>query len=243
MKIIKINENSISLTIKNDELKERNIKLSDLSYGSKKARDLLLEVIGLAKAEVGFDAKSPLAVEVVPLKEGDLKLIITTDINLDELDSRFSNFSPIKSDALPITIMQALESTIDKFEEVLRIGNVKGANEVGNANKLEIRKDDEIIYIFQFDSIDKATDACLNVNNYDYNSVFYKDEKNNKFFLVLSIIGNNNSEALTEFNKVCNTLAEYGKRDESEFGINQAYFEEHYKTIIKENAVYKLSKI
>lgn len=243
MKIIKINENSISLTIRNEELKERNIKLSDLSYGSKKARDLLLEVISLAKTEVGFDAKSPLAVEVVPLKEGDLKLIITTDINLDELDSRFSKFTPTKSDGLPITIMQALESTIDKFEEALRIGNVKGASEVGNANKLEIRKDDEITYIFEFDSIDKATDACLNVHNYDYNSVFYKDEKNNKFFLVLSIVGDKDSEILSTFTKVCNTLAEYGKREESEFGINQAYFEEHYKVIIKENAVYKLSKI
>lgn len=242
MKIIKINENSISLTIKNDELKERNIKLSDLSYGSKKARDLLVEVINLAKTEVGFNAKSPLAVEVVPLKEGDLKLIISTDINLDELDSRFSKFTPIKSDGLSLSIMQALESTIDKFEEALRIGNIKGANEVGNANKLEIRKDEEITSIFEFDSIDKATDACLNVKNYNYNSVFYKDEKNNKFFLVLSISGNN-SEAITEFNKVCNTIAEYGKRDESEFGINQAYFEEHYKVIIKENAVYKLSKI
>lgn len=243
MKIIKINENSISLTIKNDELKERNIKLSDLSYGSKKARDLLTEVINLAKTEVGFDAKSPLAVEVVPLKDGDLKLIISTDINLDELDSRFSKFTPFKSDELPMTIMQALESTIDRFEEALRIGNVKGANEVGNVNKLEIRKEEEITYIFEFDSIDKATDACLNVHNYDYNSVFYKDEKNKKFYLVLSIIGNKDSEGLSAFTKVCNTLAEYGKREESEFGINQAYFEEHYKVIIKENAVYKLSKI
>ena len=74
MKIERINENSISLTMNREELVNRNLKLADLSYGSEKARELLVEMINLANAEIGFKADSPLAVEAVPLKDGDIKL-------------------------------------------------------------------------------------------------------------------------------------------------------------------------
>ncbi len=48
MKIERIDENSIALIINNEELKNRNLKMSDLSYGSEKARDLLVEMMNLS---------------------------------------------------------------------------------------------------------------------------------------------------------------------------------------------------
>ena len=241
MKIEKINENSISLIIDVEDLRVRNLKISDLSYGSDKARDLLVELINIASTEVGFKADAPLSVETVPLKDGNVKLIISKIINPDELDSRFSRFTPIKNEKMPLSIMQMLESTIDKFEEALKIGSVKGVNDVNTVEKLEIRREDEVVSIFEFEDIDKASDATKNIKNYEYTSVFYKDEKSGKYFLVLSIDGKVEKDKLQEFNKVCNTLAEYGYRVQSQIGINQSYYEEHYKTIIKEDAVKKLS--
>lgn len=243
MKIERINENSIALIIKSEELNARNMKLSDLSYGSEKAKDLLIEMMNLAKTEVGFDADAPLAVEAVPLKDGAIKLIITKVFNPDELDARYSRFTPMKHDKLPLTVMQMLESTIDKFEEALRQGSMKGIEDVHSVEKLEIRKETEPTAIFEFEDIDKASDATRNIKNYDYISVLYKDEKNKKYFLVLSIEANAPKDKVVEFNKVCNTLAEYGTRVRGKIGMNQAYYEEHYKIIIKEDAVSKLSRL
>lgn len=243
MKIEKISENSISLTIQDAELRARNLNLSDLSYGSDKAKSLLTELMSVADAEVGFKADAPLAVEAVPLKDGGIKLVVSKVFNPDELDARFSRFSPIKNEKAPLGIMQMLESTIDKFEEALRAGQVKGIEEVNGINKLEIKKEDEVVCIFLFENIDKASDACKNIKSFDYESVLYKDEKNKKFYLVLSIKGQAQKEKLLDFNKVCNTLAEYGTREKSGLGMNEAYYEEHYKVIIKENAVQKLGML
>ena len=121
--------------------------------------------------------------------------------------------------------------------------DVKGLNEVNNVEKLEIRKEAEPIVIFEFEDIDKASDATKNVKYYDYTSVFYKDEKGKKYYLVLSLEANADKERVVEFNKVCNTLAEYGTRIKGKTGMNHAYYEEHYKIIIKEDAVSKLSKL
>ena len=243
MKIEKIDENSIALILNNEELRNRNLKMSDLSYGSEKAKDLLVEVMNLAKVEVGFTPDAPLAVEAVPLKDGDIKIIVTKVFNPDELDARYSRFTPMKNEKVPFSIMQMLESTIDKFEEALKQGNTRGIDEVNNVEKLEITKGTDQIAIFEFDEIDKASDACRNVNSYDYVSVFYKDEKNKKFYLVLSISGNVPKLTMDDFNKVCNTIAEYGTRIRGKVGMNQAYYEEHYKIIIKEDAVNKLSRL
>lgn len=243
MKIERIDENSIALIINNEELKNRNLKLSDLSYGSEKAKDLLVEMMNLAKDQVGFNPDAPLAVEAVPLKDGDIKLIVTKVYNPDELDARYSRFTPMRNDKVPFSIMQMLENTIDKFEEALKQNNTKGINEVNNVEKLEIRKETDQIAIFEFDEIDKASDACRNINSFDYVSVFYKDEKSKKFYLVLSISGNVPKTIVEDFNKVCNALAEYGIRIRGKVGMNQAYYEEHYKIIIKEDAVRKLSRL
>ena len=243
MKIEKIDENSIALIINNEELRNRNLKMSDLSYGSDKAKDLLVEIMNQAKTEVGFNPDAPLAVEAVPLKDGDIKLIVTKVYNPDELDARYSRFTPMKHDKLPFTIMQMLEDTIDKFEEALKQNNTKGINEVNNVEKLEIRKETDQIVIFEFDDLDKASDACKNVKYFDYVSVLYKDEKSKKYYLVLSISGNVPKVVIEDFNKVCNSLAEHGVRIRGKVGMNQAYYEEHYKIIIKEDAVNKLSRL
>ena len=243
MKIEKINENSISFTINGDELLNRNMQLTDLSYGSQKAKDLLIEMMNIAKDEVGFVADAPLAVEAVPLKDGAIKLIVTKVFDPDELDARYSRFTPMKNEKVPLSIMQMIESTIDKFEEALKIENIKGSNEINNVDKLEIRKEAEPTAIFEFEDIDKASDATKNVHSYDYISILYKDEKNKKYYLVLSIKGNVPKETLVDFSKVCNTLAEYGAKVRGKTGMNQAYYDEHYKVIIKEDAVKKLSQL
>lgn len=243
MRIEKINENSIALIMESSELKDRNLKVTDLTYGSMKTKELFLELARLAKNELNFTIDTPVAVEAVPLKDGNIKLIITKVYDPDELDARFSRFTPMMNEVLPFTIIQLLENTIDKFEDALKSNAPKDLNVTKNLNKLEIHGDKDIICIFEFTEIDKASDATKNVSNYNYDSIFYKDEKTGNFYLVLSIRGDAPKDILSEFNKSCNTLAEYGKKIEGKIGMNKAYYDEHYKILIKDNAVYKLSQL
>ena len=122
--------------MESSELKDRNLKITDLTYGSVKTKELFLELAKLAKNELNFTIDTPIAVEAVPLKDGNIKLIITKVYDPDELDARFSRFTPMKNEALPFTIIQLLENTIDKFEDALKSGAPKDINTTKNLNKL-----------------------------------------------------------------------------------------------------------
>ena len=95
MKIERINENQIRCTLSSFDLSVRNLNLGELAYGSEKARNLFREMIQKASNEVGFDAEDiPLMVEAIPLSNESVMLVITKIEDPEELDTRFSKFSP-----------------------------------------------------------------------------------------------------------------------------------------------------
>ncbi|MBQ7794951.1 MAG: adaptor protein MecA [Lachnospiraceae bacterium] len=99
MRIERINENSIRCTLTNFDLSVRNVKLSELTYGSEKARNLFREMMQRASHEVGFDAEDiPIMVEAIPMPNDSIMLIITKIDDPEELDTRFSKFSPSDED-------------------------------------------------------------------------------------------------------------------------------------------------
>ena len=94
MKIEKVNENQIRCTLSKKELAERQIKLSELAYGSEKAKGLFRDMIEQANYEFGFDADDiPLMIEAIPLSGENIILQITKVEYPEELDTRFSKFS------------------------------------------------------------------------------------------------------------------------------------------------------
>ena len=95
MKIERINENQIRCTLSNFDLSVRNMNLGELAYGTEKARNLFREMIQRAANEVGFEAEDiPLMVEAIPMANESVMLIITKMEDPEELDTRFSKFSP-----------------------------------------------------------------------------------------------------------------------------------------------------
>ena len=94
MKIEKVNDNQIRCTLTREDLADRQIKLSELAYGSEKAKLLFKDMMQQAFAEFGFEAEDiPLMIEAVPLSAETIMLIITKVEAPEELDTRFSNFS------------------------------------------------------------------------------------------------------------------------------------------------------
>lgn len=95
MKIERISDNQIRCTLTSLDLSSRGINLAELAYGSEKARNLFREMIQQAAQEVGFEAEDiPLMVEAIPLSSESIMLIVTKVEDPEELDTRFSKFSP-----------------------------------------------------------------------------------------------------------------------------------------------------
>ena len=95
MKIERINDNQIRCTLTKKDLADRQIKLSELAYGTEKAKALFRDMMQQASFECGFDAEDiPLMIEAIPISSECIILIITKVEDPDELDTRFSKFAP-----------------------------------------------------------------------------------------------------------------------------------------------------
>ena len=94
MKIEKINDNQIRCTLTHADLVERQLHLSELAYGSEKAKSLFHDMMQQAAYEFGFETDDlPLMIEAMPAGGDTIVLIITKVDNPEELDRRFSRFS------------------------------------------------------------------------------------------------------------------------------------------------------
>lgn len=95
MKIEKISDNQIRCTLSKQDLTDRELRLSELAYGTEKAKALFRDMIQQASYEFGFEADDiPLMIEAIPVSPECLVLVITKVEDPDELDTRFSRFSP-----------------------------------------------------------------------------------------------------------------------------------------------------
>lgn len=94
MKIEKINDKQIRCILNQADLADRDLLLSELAYGSQKARALFSDMMEKASMELGFEAgETPLMIEAIPISMDCLVLIVTKVEEPDELDTRFSRFS------------------------------------------------------------------------------------------------------------------------------------------------------
>lgn len=94
MKIERINDNQIRCTLTGQDLADRHLHLSELAYGSDKAKRLFRDMMQQASCELGFEAEDiPLMIEAIPLSGGSIMLNITKVEYPEELDTRFSNFT------------------------------------------------------------------------------------------------------------------------------------------------------
>lgn len=98
MRIEKISDKQIRCTLNQKDLKDREIGISELAYGTAKAKALFRDMMEQASYELGFNADDiPLMIEAIPLLPEALVLVITKVDEPDELDTRFSCFTEEKT--------------------------------------------------------------------------------------------------------------------------------------------------
>ncbi|SDB45712.1 adapter protein MecA 1/2 [Pseudobutyrivibrio sp. YE44] len=249
MKIEKINENQIRCTLSREDLISRHIKLSELAYGSTKARELFRELMEQASYQYGFEAEDiPLMIEAIPLSSESIVLLVTKVDSPDELDTRFSRFSesddddfddntemndaPAKpfNEAAADDILNIFNSLIEKAQKAIAASPEKAA-----ANGIPV----DITKMFVFDDLEDVIKLSgILATFYTGKNSLYKSPFDNKYYLVVS----KSTDTAETYNKVCNILSEYSDQQNFVVGTDQ-YMSEHYEIMVQGDAIQKLALI
>ncbi len=244
MKIEKINENKIRCILTRDDLEVRHIKLSEIAYGSEKARSLFRDMMEQASHQFGFEADNiPLMIEAIPMPNECIILDITKVSDPEELDTRFSRFSQSTSDSLDESVKDFLpdgaDEVLDLFQKLLehRLKNTpketREQQAATLANELDMRK----LYIFlRLESLLEASRILKGI--YHGENRLYKNPDTTQYHLVIT----KSDHTPEEFNKVCNILSEYGAS--SKYTIsNEAYMKEHFSILLPDKALQSLCEV
>ena len=219
MKIEKVNDNQIRCTLTREDLEDRHIKISELAYGSAKAKSLFKDMVEQANYEFGFETNDiPLMVEAIPLPSESIVLIITKVEYPDELDTRFSKFSEADDD----------------FTDLGNAGPppvIKGTDDI-----TEEQAEADVVKLFVFDKFDDVRRISHVLDGfYSGRNDLYRDASSNKYYLV----AHKSEHTPKEFNKVCNIISEYAYQ-KNYVPANEAFFKEHGNVIIEEAAIQTL---
>lgn len=245
MKIEKVNENQIRCTLTREDLASRQLKISELAYGTEKAKTLFRDMMQQANFEFGFEAEDiPLMIEAIPLNAECIVLIITKVEDPEELDTRFSRFAPSltedydeESDEDLDSISSDLSAPSQEILDALK-QRLQGAPDITSANPSgekpeQTENDAKRTRIFRMSSLQQVMEVSkLTGRYYKGLSSLYKDEQSEQYLLVLTQGG----EEKKRFDRICNAVSEYGVLQRVLAG-NSIYLEEHFEALVKENAL------
>lgn len=238
MKIEKVSENQIRCTLTKEDLASRELKISELAYGTEKAKNLFRDMMQQANFEFGFEAEDiPLMIEAIPMNAECIVLIITKVEDPEELDTRFARFAP--------SVHEELEEEDSAADEVLDLfRRLQGSEDVSSplVADAEISEDTEsplLMRMLKFHSLHRLLTAATTVSwDITGTSSLYRDAKEDCYLLLLT----HPQKEASGFNKCCNALSEYGSFLKV-LPSTPSYLEEHCEAVISENALQTLSKI
>ena len=271
MKIEKVSDTQIRCTLTKEDLADRHLKISELAYGTEKAKNLFRDMMQQASYEFGFEADDiPLMIEAIPISQDAIILLITKVEYPEELDTRFSKFSDSDYDdsfsgyALdqgePYEAASA-NDILDLFQKIQQEIQSDAADD-----KKSKKGSDEFIPLEQVvkhetkeavassPAIDVPVDITklFSIQSLDVMSEIsgvlegYYEGENSLFrdaqTHMFYLIIHKSSHTPEEFNKVCNILSEYSTPLAFSKSIG-AYFDEHFDCVIKNQALQQFAAI
>lgn len=263
MKIEKINENQIRCTLNKSDLADRDLVLTELAYGTDKAKKLFRDMMQQASYELGFEAEDiPLMIEAIPVSPDCLILVITKVEDPEELDTRFSKFSKPISLSLEddsdsdeddtdddTDIENFLEDpddldTTQKADSILNLLNeidteLDGLGN-GTSNSNHTPENETKLYrIFVFTNLENVIRAAKAfVPLYHQQNILYQNPSDETYYLVLY---GSNMEA-PSFNYLCDLMTEYALREQGTYA-SLNYMEEHFHKVIPTQAIQLLADV
>lgn len=235
MKIEKLSDIQIRCTLSREDLERRNMRLSELAYGTENAQILFREMMRFAYTKYGFEADdSPLMIEAIPISSDAIVLLITKVEYPEELDTRFAKFSDF--DEWDYDDDEDFFDFGEYFEqpEELSYAKSESANDIIESFAGQNISQDNIVItrLFQFDSLEPvfALSRVLEDRYQGDNTLLRNGD--GAYFLVLK----NGVHTPSEFNKICNIATEYGSQQPLSEG-QLSFLDEHCKTIVQGTAL------
>lgn len=256
MKIERLSENQIRCTLYKADLADKELLLTELAYGTDKAKELFRELMQQASNELGFEVDNiPLMIEAIPVSPECLVLIITKVEDPEELDTRFSRFTkPVDEDRqedededdsdedIEMKTNQAADGLIEALGNLAEGLSALGANRMTKqvrANAKQAATTQEVFRIYAFKSLDQVILSAKLVSNiYNSENSLYKNPQDSKFYLYLTKDRNTDGE----FVRTCNLISEYGNKVRATYAT-PSHMEEHYKLIIDADALQTLAEL
>ena len=257
MKIEKINDNQIRCTLTHSDLANRELKISELAYGSDKAKSLFKDMMEQASYEFGFEADDiPLMIEAVPISSECIVLTITKVEDPEELDTRFSKFAPSvhedsQSPEEADDISDISEEVMDLFHMIQKaerdfMSDVNKNNTLPATpadTKVSKEKSEKVktveACIFSFESLSLVIRFAHAVNNFTIcKNSLYKDKAKDEYHLIIY----NHEIGVREFNQLSNAASEYGHLLKS-MSHTETYYKEHFEPIVENHALQSLGTV
>lgn len=240
MKIEKVNENQIRCTLTREDLANRELKISELAYGTEKAKTLFRDMMRQANFEFGFEAEDiPLMIEAIPLNAECIVLIITKVDDPEELDTRFSRFAP--------SVTEEFDDNDDNYnspaDDVLDLFRRLQTDQEETEEPAETAKDaasdsnaSQRTRVFLFESLSQIMEAAAIIApHYSGLSTLYKEDGTGRYLLLLT----QGETGRDDFDRSCNIVSEYGALQLPN-RYKSTFLSEHYETLIQDHAVQSL---
>ena len=261
MKLERLNENQIRITLTGEDLQSRNIRVSELAYGSEKARSLFRDMMRQAYTKLGFNADNiPLMIEAIPVSPDSITLLITKVEDPEELDMRFARFSPSKDQTGKPE--KNVEDADDIIQLIRKLYDAKQkAAEPAKGDAAEERKAPQtaprsakaaakpvhkaadptldFVRLYRFRDLESAIGAAQALKgSYSGINTLYKTDSQDPYCLIL----HKSAHTPEEFNRVCNIISEYGS-SEACTAAREAHLLEHDRPVIMAHALQTLASL
>ena len=243
MTIERLSDTQIRCTLNKQDLQERQLQLSELFYGSEKAKALFRDLVQMASYECGFDTEDmPLMIEAIPVDADCLVLVVTKVEDSEELDSRFSNFTPFaEKEALPekMPIPALADEILNYFSQFKDLLNKK-ADELSKASETtESPTPDILTKAYTFDSLQAISRfAAVVAPRYHGVAELFRNPADETYYLLLRMTGH----TAEDFNKLCNIASEYG-RSTAAGNASLLYYKEHFTPVGDADILDTLAKL
>ncbi|WP_317854950.1 adaptor protein MecA [Chakrabartyella piscis] len=218
MKIERVSENQLKLTLTRADLSERNLRLEDLITPSAKTQKLFRDIMEQALEEYDFiEENAPIMVEAAPLGMDGIMIIVTKINNQEEEDEHNTHFFPADK------IMKKRKS----FDVTDKITQKESTTHTKNGA--------QSMLIYSFAALDDVISVSGELSGFFIGeSALYKNE--GRFFLVLK----ETSPCEESTKHLESQLEEYGQKHIST-PLAKSYLMEHGEEMVKNEAVYALS--
>lgn len=216
MKIEKISDTQIRVTLNHSDLQNRDIKIGELAYGSTKAQALFRDMMNQAYEDFGFEAENvPLMIEAVPLSTDSIMIVVTKVDDPNQIEERLEAIGERPTHR---TFKESLENKLNDLQELTQ-----------EAPKSSHSTSCTLMYTFK--NLEDVTHAsCYIKNLYFGETTLYKYD--NQYFMILK--PNKNKKNNTAILK--SMLSEFGEEGTSS-ELNEIFLKEHAKVLLASNAL------